>query len=143
MPANKQSSWTLLDIGGGNFSLTNTFVNIASCTAAEAAVLMQAKATPVLWTKSTSSSIAFPLAQGGNNQTIQVSGLTTSGSGTVTVAVMVSNDNVNWLTLSTLSFTAGTGGGSDGFAFDANWAMMKLTVTALPANCTVAAYLGG
>jgi len=64
-------------------------------------------------------------------KTFQASGAVSASTGAATIAVEVSNDNSNWLTLATISLTLGTSSTSDGFASVAPWAYMRGNVTAI------------
>ncbi len=63
--------------------------------------------------------------------TFQASGTTTAGAGTAVVAIEVSNDNANWITLGTITLTLGTSATSDGFAALAAWGFVRANVTTL------------
>lgn len=63
--------------------------------------------------------------------TFQAAGTTTAGSGSAVVAIEVSNDNVNWITLGTITLTLGTSSTSDGFAALAAWGFVRCNVTTL------------
>lgn len=65
----------------------------------------------------------------GTRRTIEV---TVSGTGAVstTVVVQISNDETNWITLTTLA-VSGTTTATDGAAMDAAWRYMRLNMTAL------------
>ena len=63
--------------------------------------------------------------------TFQASGTTTAGAGSAVVAIEVSNDNANWLTLGTITLTLGTSSTSDGFAALAAWGFVRCNVTTL------------
>lgn len=68
-----------------------------------------------------------------------------AGTGAVTadVAVQVSNDNVNWITASTISLTATTSD-TDGVAVNAAWAYYRLDVTNVTGTgATVTAFIAG
>lgn len=65
------------------------------------------------------------------NRTFQAKGSTTSGAGAATVIAEGSNDNVNWITLGTITLTLGVAETSDGFASDARWAHLRGRVSAI------------
>lgn len=56
--------------------------------------------------------------------------MTGSGAVSATVLVQVSNDNVNWMTLGTITLS-GTGSATDGFAADNSWLYTRGNVTAI------------
>lgn len=143
MQTNKPSDWSLADIGGGNYSITNGVLSVASLTMAEALVLMRAASTPIMFRKTADGAGDGVITDLPEDGTVQIVGTTSSGSGTVSGTVYVSNDGVNWISAGTFSFTATTGGGSDGFGFTTRWAKIKVYLAVIPANCTVTAYLGG
>lgn len=66
-----------------------------------------------------------------DNKTFQAIGKTASGSGAVSVAVEVSNNGVNFITLGTISLTIGTAETSDGFASNANWPYFRANVVSI------------
>jgi len=63
--------------------------------------------------------------------TFQASGSVASATGAATIAVQVSDDNINWLTLGTITLALTTTSSSDGFASDAPWAFVRGNVTAI------------
>lgn len=93
----------------------------------------------------TGAGTAYQIAQAETRgkATLQASGLTTSGAGAAEIAVQVSNDNVNWLTLGTISLTLSTTESSDGFAFDAPWAFVRGNVTSISGTGAAVSLLMG
>jgi len=87
------------------------------------AIAMLANAT------TTQDGPAIPYAQ--SLATFQATGSASSGSGSATVEIKVSNDGVVWLLLGTISLTLGTTATSDGFASDAPWAMARADLTSI------------
>lgn len=65
----------------------------------------------------------------GTRRTVEI---TVAGTGAVstTVQVQISNDESNWINLTTLT-VAGTTTATDGAAMDAAWRYMRLNITAL------------
>lgn len=63
--------------------------------------------------------------------TFQAAGSTTAGTGSAVVAIEVSNNNANWITLGTITLTLGTTPTSDGFAALAAWGFVRANVTTL------------
>ncbi len=63
--------------------------------------------------------------------TFQAAGATTAGSGSAVVAIEVSNNNADWITLGTITLTLGTSSTSDGFASLAAWGFVRCNVTTL------------
>ena len=141
MPINRPNSWIIEDIGGGNFSLTNTVLKIASLTAAEAAVLTSAAAMPVLWTKATADS---PIFKADSGNTLQIVAKTTSGSGAINAQLYGSNDGVTWNTEGTAATQTATTGGVGALIVITNrYALYKVTVATIPANCLITGFLWG
>lgn len=66
-----------------------------------------------------------------DKKTIQVTGATTSGAGSATVAIEVSNDSVGWIVLATTTLTLSTTPATDGFVLDAPWFAIRANVTAI------------
>lgn len=64
-------------------------------------------------------------------RTFQASGSTTSGSGAATIKIQVSNDEITWLDLGTITLTLGVAATGDGFASDAPWNYARANVTAI------------
>jgi hypothetical protein len=60
-----------------------------------------------------------------DNRTFQATGQTTSGTGTATVNVEVSNDSSNWILMGSITLTLGTTTTSDGFVAQANWTYVR------------------
>jgi hypothetical protein len=67
----------------------------------------------------------------GGRVTFQAVGAVSTSTGAATIAVQVSNDNANWLTLGTITLALTTTSSSDGFASDAPWAFVRGNVTAI------------
>ena len=63
--------------------------------------------------------------------TVQAIGSTTSGTGTASIDIQVSNNGDTWLTLSTVTLALGTTATNDGFANTAPWGYFRANVTAL------------
>lgn len=61
----------------------------------------------------------------------QASGTTSSGSGSATIVIQVSNYGGNWVTAGTITLTLGTSSTSDGFAFAGKWDNVRANVTAI------------
>lgn len=75
--------------------------------------------------------------------TFQAAGTTSSGSGSATVVIQVSDNNSDWLTLGTITLTLGTTSTSDGFASAATWAFVRANVTAISGtDATVSVWMG-
>jgi hypothetical protein len=78
-----------------------------------------------------------------DNKTFQASGTTTAGSGAVSVAVEVSNDNANWITMGTIGLTLGTTSATDGFVGIANWTYVRGRVASISGTgATVSLFMG-
>lgn len=84
----------------------------------------------ILNTTVAASSEAMQL--GANAITVHATGVTSSGTGSATVIIEVSNDtSYPWLQLSTLTLTLGTTATADGAAFDAGWKFARASVSAI------------
>lgn len=76
-------------------------------------------------------------------KTFQAAGATSAGVGSATVAIQVSNDGVNYLTLGTITLTLGTTATSDGFAADSKWTYTRANLTAISGtNASVSVTMG-
>jgi len=64
-------------------------------------------------------------------RTFQATGFTTAGAGSVTIVIEASNDNVNFLTLATITLVLGVAVTTDGTASDAAWRYVRARVTAI------------
>lgn len=73
--------------------------------------------------------------------TFQGVGSTSSGAGSATIIVQVSNDDTNWLTAGTITLTLSTTASSDGFVMDAPWAFVRGNVTAISGTGAAATLL--
>lgn len=69
--------------------------------------------------------------------TFQVVGSMSSGTGSATVAIEVSNNGANWLTLGTVTLSLSTTAATDGFASAGDWLNVRANVTSLSANGSV------
>lgn len=67
----------------------------------------------------------------GAAKTYQVTGATSSGSGSATVSIQCSNDGSNWDTLGTITLTLSTTSSSNSFASDDRCNKVRGNVTAL------------
>jgi len=73
----------------------------------------------------------------------QAVGTTSSGAGAATVLVQVSCDNVNWLTLATITLTLATTASSDGFASIEQWPYVRGNVSSISGTgAAVTLYMG-
>lgn len=67
-----------------------------------------------------------------DNRTFQVVGQTTAGAGSVTVAIEVSNNGVNYIALpSPITLTLSTAAATDGTVIQGAWAYVRANVTAI------------
>lgn len=67
----------------------------------------------------------------GVKRSFQAEGETSSGAGSATVDVEVSNDCVNYVTAGTITLTLSTTTSDDGFVTDAAWVCVRGNVTAI------------
>lgn len=74
--------------------------------------------------------------------TFQAVGAMSSGTGSATINVEVSNNATNWLTLGTITLSLSTTAATDGFVSNATWTYVRGNVTALTANGTVSLVMG-
>lgn len=80
---------------------------------------------------------------GFSSATFQAVGQTTAGSGATVVDIEVSNDNVNWIILGTITLTLGTVTTSDGFASGAPWAYTRAEVRSISGTgASVSVFMG-
>lgn len=85
----------------------------------------------------------------GEKQTYQALGRTSSGSGSATIDIEVSDVDApsaatDWITAGTITLTLGTTDVSDGFALDAAWRHVRANITALSGTgATVDVWMGG
>jgi hypothetical protein len=78
-----------------------------------------------------------------SNKTFQAAGQTTATTGAAAVNVEVSNDNVNWIVMGTISLTLGTTTTTDGFVTDASWSYVRGRVTSISGTgATVSLFMG-
>lgn len=74
--------------------------------------------------------------------TFQAIGSTSSGSGSATIKVQVSNDGTNFIDAGTITLTLSTTTTSDGFSIDAPWAFIRGNTTAISGtNAAVTLYM--
>ncbi len=93
--------------------------------------------TTVQGTASAGFSSRQPLA------TFQAIGSVSAATGSAVVTITASNDDVNYITLGTITLTLGTSATSDGFAVNAPWGTFKATATTLTGtNATVKVIMG-
>lgn len=75
--------------------------------------------------------------------TFQAIGMVSASTGSAVVAIEVSNDNVNWITMGTITLTLGTAATSDGFYSQAAWNYVRANVTTLTgADASVTVLMG-
>jgi len=78
-----------------------------------------------------------------DNRTFQAAGTTSSGAGTASINVEVSNNNADWIVAATIGLTLGTTSTSDGFVTSANWTYVRGRVTSISGTgATVTLYMG-
>lgn len=93
---------------------------------------MPALAQPIALIMSATATVTGETAQGfARGMTFQASGVTSSGSGSATVNINVSNDGQTWMVLGTITLTLGTTATGNGFAADAPWAYVRACITAI------------
>jgi len=102
-------------------------------------VLLNNATTTVTGTPQNVQALRIPT----DNKTFQASGRTTSSTGATSVVVEVSNDNVNWITMGTISLTLGTTPTTDGFVSIANWTYVRGRVSSISGTgATVSLFMG-
>lgn len=79
----------------------------------------------------------------GSKRTIHAFGSTTAGVGTADVAVEVSNDNVNWVTLTTLNLTLGTTVTSAVYAYNSAYRYARASLSNLTGTGAIATAILG
>ena len=67
----------------------------------------------------------------GYRTTVQATGSTTSGTGSATILVQVSNDRVQWLTRHTLTLSLSTAEATVGAELDAAWEALRARVDSI------------
>ena len=78
-----------------------------------------------------------------DNKTFQATGQTSSGAGTASVNVEVSNDNANWIVAGTIGLELGTTSATDGFVVSSNWTYVRGRVSSLSGTgATVSLFMG-
>lgn len=75
--------------------------------------------------------------------TFQATGIMSAGTGAGVVDIEVSNDEVDWITMGTISLSLSTTSVTDGFAANANWRYIRAKATTVTANGTVTVTMGG
>lgn len=89
----------------------------------------------------TGAGSTFPLPSG--RVTLQANGSVSASTGSASIAVQVSNDGANWLTLGTITLSLTTSESSDGFASDAPWAFVRGNVTSISGTGAAVSLLMG
>lgn len=79
----------------------------------------------------------------GAKRTFQATGSVASSTGSASVAVQVSNDGTNWLTLGTITLSLTTSQSSDGFSSDAPWEYVRGNVTSISGTGAAVSLLMG
>jgi len=74
-------------------------------------------------------------------KSFQAVGAMSTGSGSATIKIEVSNDGANFVTLGTIGLALSTTTATDGFACSVTWAFVRANVTALTTNGTVTVYM--
>lgn len=74
---------------------------------------------------------AFEATAAVDERTFQATGSTSSGTGAASVAILVSNDGVGWITLATISLSLSSTPATDGFASDARWKFTKAQLVSI------------
>ena len=74
--------------------------------------------------------------------TFQAVGVMSSGTGSATVKIQVSNNNSQWDDAGVISLTLTTSPSSGIFVLNAPWVYVRGNVSALSANGTVSLYMG-
>lgn len=82
-----------------------------------------------LLTDATTTATGNPLP--GPVGAFQATGKTSSGTGAAGITIQVSNDNIVWMDLGTMSLTLGTTETADGFVAAAGWAMVRAKITSI------------
>lgn len=91
---------------------------------------------------STSTGSAYRLYTG--KCTFQGVGSTTSGAGAAVIKVEVSNDQVNWIEMASISLTLSTTAATDGIATEACWKWVRGKVSSISGTgASVSLLIGG
>ena len=67
-------------------------------------------------------------------KSFQAIGTMSTGTGSSTIKIEVSNDGVNFITLGTIGLTLSTTAATDGFACSVTWAFVRANISAITAN---------
>lgn len=85
-------------------------------------------------------SVFMPL---GPKRSFQALGTTASGSGAAVVALLVSDDCVNYISAGTVTLTLGVAATTDGFVTDSHWKCIKANVNSISGTgASVDAWIG-
>jgi hypothetical protein len=92
----------------------------------------------------TGAGTVFSVPSNKPNRTFHANGLTTSGAGSATIKVQVSNDDdATWVDLGTITLTLSTTVSGDGLASSASWDHVRGNVTAISGTgASVSLYMG-
>jgi len=88
-------------------------------------------------TASTGNADQLDLGIGATLATFQATGIMSSATGTASIDIEVSNDQVVWLKLGTIALSLTTTASSDGFSSAAPWAYVRAKTTQVTTNGTV------
>ncbi len=88
-------------------------------------------------TASTGNADQLDLGVGSGTATFQATGSMSAATGTASIAIEVSNDQVVWLTLGTISLNLTTSASSDGFSSAAPWAYVRAKANQITTDGTV------
>lgn len=76
--------------------------------------------------------------------TWQARGIVSASTGAATILIEVSDNNVDWITMGTISLTLSTTMATDGFTSGAPWPFVRANITSLSGtNATVDVWLAG
>ncbi len=67
-------------------------------------------------------------------KSFQAVGIMSTGAGSSTIKIEVSNDGINFVTLGTIGLTLSTTAATDGFACSVTWAFVRANISAITAN---------
>jgi len=91
----------------------------------------------------TATGAADSIYKDSTKATFQAYGSTSAGTGSVTVAIQLSNDNTHWVTFNSISLTLGTTDTTDGFSTDEPWKYVRANVTEISGTgATVSVLMG-
>ena len=85
----------------------------------------------LLTNATTAPTVSNAMSVGDGEMTVQATGSVSSGTGSATVEVQVSNDGVAWLVHDTITLALSTARATAGVEMDAPWAFIRTNLSAI------------